>query len=103
MKKTKTDRGFALNEFTDYYGLNCSIQKSSLATEDAIWFGINDPKMKIMAKEAHLVGIETEETTGWIDIEIPEQVLIDSRMHLTREQVIEILPILQKFAKTGEI
>jgi hypothetical protein len=28
---------------------------------------------------------------------------VDSRMHLNRKQVAELLPILQKFVETGEL
>jgi hypothetical protein len=41
MKLSKTQRGFALITFTDSYGAECSLQKSSLATEDAVWFGVD--------------------------------------------------------------
>ena len=33
------DRGFLKGKFKDRYGEDCSIQKSSLATEDCIWLG----------------------------------------------------------------
>lgn len=103
MKKSKTNRGFELIEFKDRYGAKCSIQKSSLATEDAIWFGIDDPEPKIMASVAPQHGIFTKETTGWVEYPIPNDVLLTTRMHLTQKQVKDILPILQKFVKTGEI
>jgi len=64
-----TQRGFAKIDFTDSYDEKCSIQKSSSATKNAIWFGQDGAK----------------------------------RMHLTQEQVEELLPILTNFAKTGEI
>lgn len=38
------DRGFLRGEFTDRYGEKCSIQKSSLASEDCIWLGCNRPR-----------------------------------------------------------
>ena len=98
-----TERGFAYNEFTDRYGAKCSIQKSSLATEDAIWFGINDPDPQIMASQAKQFGVKTNETTGWVPYPIPEEVSINTRMHLTQKQVKKLLPILQKFVETGEI
>lgn len=34
MEKTKTNRGFNIVRFTDSYGAICSLQKSSLATEN---------------------------------------------------------------------
>lgn len=103
IKQTKTERGFALNEFTDRYGAKCSIQKSSLATEDAIWLGIDDPDPQIMASKAASFGVKTNETTGWVPYPIPEEVSINTRMHLTQAQVKKLLPILQKFVETGEI
>ena len=33
------DRGFLKGKFNDRYGVECSIQKSSLETEDCIWLG----------------------------------------------------------------
>ena len=98
-----TARGFANISFEDRYGLKCSIQKSSLATEDAIWIGVDDPEPCVLASDAKSVGVETSKTTGWVPYPIPSQVLLKTRMHLTREQVMELLPILQNFVDTGEI
>lgn len=98
-----TNRGFDIITFTDRYDSPCSIQKSSLATEDAIWFGIDDPEPRIMASQAKQYGIQTEETTGWIPYPIPQDVLLSTRMHLTQDQVKALLPILQHFAETGEL
>lgn len=103
IERTKTGRGFAINLFTDRYDKECSIQKSSLATEDAIWFGILDPSPSIMAVHAPKYGIDPGDGTGWVPYHIPEEVSIDTRMHLTRDQVEELLPILQKFVETGEV
>lgn len=64
----KTQRGFDLIEFVDHYGAACSLQKSSLATEDCIWLGTNT-----------------------------------NRMHLTQEQVSQLLPHLQEFVENGEL
>lgn len=74
MRKSKTDRNFDLIEFEDLYGENCSIQKSSLATQDAIWFGIDF-------------------TNSGINV----------RAHLTQDMVEKIIPILKNFVNTGEI
>lgn len=103
IKDTTTNRGFRLLEFIDRYGCKCSIQESSLATEDAIWFGVSNPNPQIMASQAKEFGIETSETCGWIEYPIPDEVLIHTRMHLTREQVKELLPILQLFVEEGEL
>jgi hypothetical protein len=101
--KDKTNRGFAVGVFQDYYGYDCSIQKSSLATEDAIWLGITDVKPQVMASDAKMLGIETNETIGCIPFVIPKEVLLHTRMHLTREQVADMIPMLQQFVDTGEI
>jgi hypothetical protein len=103
MIKSNTSRGFRLNEFVDRYGSCCSIQKSSLATEDAIWFGVDDAKPQIMVVDAQRLGIPTRESCGWIPYYIPEEVLLTTQMHLTRDQVKELLPILQHFVDTGEL
>lgn len=103
MIQSKTNRGFDKIEFVDLYGDACNIQKSSLAGEDAIWFGIQDATPQIMASEALAAGVDTTETTGWVPYPIPKNVLLTTRMHLTRELVAELLPILQRFVDTGEI
>lgn len=101
--KGKTSRGFPLNKFKDFYGCECSIQLSSLATEAAIWIGIDNPNPRIMASNATRLGVLTDQTTGWIEFEIPPEVLISTRMHLTQNQVKELIPILQYFAEHGDL
>lgn len=39
-----TQRGFKIGSFEDRNGKVCSLQYSSLATEEAIWLGINKPE-----------------------------------------------------------
>lgn len=92
LTKTKTDRGFDKYTFEDCYGTKCSLQKSSLATNSAIWFGCEDadPKVLIPGK-------------GWQPVNMPDGYVADTRMHLTQEQVKELLPILQRFVETGGI
>ena len=54
MKVEKTERGFSIVEFIDLYGKQCSLQESSLATDDAIWLGRNGQRMHLtrhMVKE----------------------------------------------------
>lgn len=88
----RTCRGFGYYEFTDYYGAKCSLQKSSLATSDAIWFGCDDADPKYLVPGQ-----------GWKNVEMPAEYVAHTRMHLTRKQVNELLPALQYFAKTGEL
>lgn len=99
----KTKRGFSLGKFKDLYGMPCTIQESSLATDDAIWLGVSDPKPRIMASEAAEAGVETNQTTGWVDYPIPDNVLLSTRMHLNRKQVAALIPLLQHFVDTGEL
>jgi hypothetical protein len=88
----KTARGFDITKFSDRYGNECSLQKSSIATEDCIWFGVDDPKpMRLIPGQ------------GWTPVEFPEDTLFHNRMHLTQDQVKALLPYLRKFVKTGEL
>jgi hypothetical protein len=77
MKFTETNRGFAVTVFKDLYGVQCSLQKSSLATDDVIWFGCDEG--------THHQG----------------QCM--ARMHLNQKQVAALLPALQHFVDTGEL
>lgn len=83
---TETARGFGRWDFIDRYNEKCSLQDSSLATEDAIWLGIN----RVDITEKNLV----EE--GGVKYAM-------GRMHLTREQVKELIPILQHFVDHGSL
>lgn len=71
MEIKKTERGFELISFKDFYGAECSLQQSSLALYDkpgmsAIWFGQGD-----------------------------------ARMHINLELMKELLPHLQNWVKDG--
>lgn len=97
MKKTTTERGFELVEFKDSKGVECSIQQSSIATEEAIWFGCDDADPQIFVPFSD---------PAWRKLEKPAHAqdwVFNTRMHLTREQVAELLPILQKFVDTGNL
>lgn len=73
----QTSRGFDAGKFTDLYASECSIQKSSLATQDCIWLGVDQPA--------------------------PDMAGLQLRMHLTRATVADLLPLLQRFVDTGEL
>ena len=107
IKFNKTQRGFVTGKFEDHSGAQCSIQKSSLATEDAIWLGVDDPDPKIMSSDAIRMGLKPREggeaDNGWTAFEIPKEVMINTRMHLTQKDVKNLLPVLKKFTETGEI
>lgn len=92
LEKKKTRRNFGYYEFTDYYGDKCSLQKSSIVEPECIWLGIDNAIPKVL--------IQNE---GWKECKLPEGAMTNTRMHLTQEQVKSLLPILQKFAETGNI
>jgi len=86
IKDTKTQRGFEITEFEDTYGAKCSLQMSSSAMENKIWFGVNDADPQIMASLAHQHGIEVKgEVSGWVEYPIPNEVSLNTRMHLNVE------------------
>lgn len=92
MAPNKTSRGFTIYHFTDYNDNPCSLQESSLATDDGIWLGVDDPKPKVlMPKE------------GWVDYPIPPNVSFATRMHLTKEQAKALVEKLQTFIDTGHL
>lgn len=103
MKKKHTKRGFPYYAFKDQYGEPCTLQLSSLADDRCIWFGVDKATPAVMAADAWLVGIKTEETTGWVKYPLPRQVHLTTRMHLSVKQVKELLPVLQKFVETGDL
>jgi hypothetical protein len=96
-----TQRGFARGVFTDSNSKECSIQKSS-AIGDFIWLGCNDIGMR---------GFVPYGNPAWRDISDDDirskfgvqDIVANNRMHLSRIDVQRLLPILEKFAKTGEI
>lgn len=90
--KPASDRGFLRGEFRDRNGRDCSIQESSLATEACIWLGINEPKLMYLVLNE-----------GWKEVPLPPGHDIHGRMHLNQEQVAALLPLLQKFVKTGRL
>lgn len=103
IKWEKTKRGFMIGTFADTYGHSCSLQVSSLATDNCIWLGIADAEPKIMASDAQSLSIKTDQTTGWIPYPIPEQVLLHTRMHLNREKALELIEALRVFVNTGSL
>lgn len=92
IKLEETERGFLKGDFEDRYGHSCSIQESSLATEDCIWLGINDADPQILVP-GH----------GWSPYSIPEDVLLTTRMHLDRENVEELVKTMQYWLDNGEL
>ncbi len=97
----KTQRGFSYQEFKDTRGNKCSIQKSSIATEDRIWLGSNELGLEGFYPNTHepwrpLTEMEIKIKFGCIDI------VDNCRMELNRKQVARLIPLLQKFVDTGD-
>jgi hypothetical protein len=95
--RSKTERGFNLIQFEDTNNELCSLQESSSAFEPKIWLGITDPEPKIESYKIQEGG------TGWSKVPMHPDVMISGRMHLNKEQVKFLLPILQRFIDTGEL
>lgn len=87
-----TERGFERLEFTDRYGVKCSLQQSSLATEDAIWLGCNEANPQVFVPNGN---------PSWRPVPMPDEYIADTRMHLTREQVEGLMFHLQSWLDTG--
>lgn len=87
-----TQRGFNLIKFKDAQGADCSLQKSSSGDESRIWVGTDDADPRVLVKHE-----------GWLPVDMPNDVLYNTRMHLTRQQVADLLPYLVNFAETGEL
>lgn len=82
-----TQRGFGKAVFEDTGGAKCSIQESSLQYGDPareegpmIWLGVDQ-----------LGPMEGNRKVA------------DGRMHLSRQRVKDLLPLLQHFAETGSL
>lgn len=72
----RSETGLSKITFEDDYKQQCSLQKSNAALENKIWLGVD------------------KDINGKA---------VNARMHLTQDQVRELLPFLQKFAETGEV
>ena len=83
IKLRKNEHGAAVGKFQDLYGVTCSIQKSSIASIDAIWLGRDAWRSSKLDCSDHNVE--------------------HARMHLDQETVAALLPLLKRFVKTGEL
>ena len=98
LKVEKTQRGFQRIEFTDSNGKSCSLQQSSLATDDCIWLGCN---------EIGLMEFVAGRQPAWQEIDttfsLSHHWNANTRMHLNREQVSALLPHLMEFVFSGSL
>lgn len=111
-----TARGFELVNFRDQYGKECSLQISSLAVcenEDGtvdgplgcVWLGIDDADPIIMKTKARELGMDLPpgNPSGWMPYQVPEDVLMTTRMHLNEQQVRGLIDRLQTWLETGNL
>lgn len=92
---TYSDRGFLHGDFKDNYGRNCSVQESSASAGDEggyLWLGVSEP---VLIADLH--------NGPGKPYQLPDNVTVFSRMHLSQAKVKELLPILQYFAEHGEL
>lgn len=106
-RRITTPRGFTWFNFKDSYDHKCSLSESSNAETDCVWLGITNPGIVIQYKDAVAAGLnlkkkypETNEC-GWCDLPLPKGAMVESRMHLTREQAKALARELNFFAKHG--
>ena len=89
---TFTNRGFALYNFLDRYGMKCSMQDSSIATEDCFWLGIDDPEPRILVRGK-----------GWQDVPVPDNAFWVSRMHVNRRLARQLYTWIGRFLRHGTV
>lgn len=97
----KNCRGFSVLKFNDSNGNECSLQISS-SYDRSIWLGVHEVEAQFLAKDAKAVGVETDQTLGWIKYDLPKELLINSRMHLNVAQTKELIKLLTNFVNTGD-
>lgn len=95
-KETIDARGFKVIEFKDIYENELSIQESP-NDKNSLLLNINDNNPSIMKSDP------IDNTEEWIDYSIPEDTYVNIRIHLSKEQIKELIPILQRFVDTGEL
>ena len=110
--KTTSKRGFDKLLFKDYYNNGCSLQISSLASDECVWLGIENAQPRILTRDAIRLGLLKEaeaphncygEPCGWVEYPVPEEVSFTTRMHLSRKQILKLALKLLEFAFCGKI
>jgi len=101
-KNAKNRKRFEVVNFKDHYGTKCSLQASSLAIcekpgTSAVWLGVDDAEPKCLHGDAAGLGVKTDATCGWVDVPMSDKIHLTTRMHLNREQVEALIPMLQSW------
>lgn len=100
-----TNRGFEIVNFSDHNGVECSLQQSSAIDISAsneldhpgsslLWLGCNNAEPKYFVPNGN---------PSWRPVEMPETYVANTRMHLNRQQVIELVTHLQTWLETGSL
>ena len=98
-----TSRGFERVEFSDHNGVRCSIQQSSAIDLEQdggldnpgstmLWLGCNEANPKYFVPYGD---------PAWRPVEMPENYIADTRMHLNRAQVEMLVRQLSAWLSTG--
>lgn len=101
---SRTSRGFGKGKFTDAVGVACSIQDSSLATEAAIWFGVEEANPqrwegdKLAPVEPPVKPIPISRYPG-----ATHDILYNTRMHLTIRHVKTLIRNFEKFLVSKDV
>jgi len=102
IKRSKTIRGFPIHKFKDSNGEGCSLQESSRATQHCIWLGVDNLVLNHFIPHQGWSVVDVDKLLG-VTKENEQTWLANTRMHLTKKQVKELLPILTKFVEEGEL
>lgn len=85
--------------FVDDYGCKCTLQDSPVVVNNKyIWLGIDRPRIMEVGWHPKYPNRLRE-----LSKERYANLHVAGYMHLTREQVIKLLPHLQQFIESGEI
>lgn len=89
---TRTERGFAHADFPCGGYPPLSVQVSSSAEDDGpyLWLGVRKPEVMVLAD-------------GWTEVPLPPGASVFGRAHLSTAQVRALIPLLQRFVKTGDL
>lgn len=103
-----TSRGFEIIRFKTVGGEKAELQQSSICTDliheegsSALWLGLHSANPQVMARRAQALGVQTDQTTGWVPFPIPSDVLLSTRMHLDRDTVANLIIRLKAWLETG--
>lgn len=105
MEIGKTERGFRHGKFKDLAGNECSIQDSSLATQAAIWLGVDDAQPRCSNKVSPKKQLEFVEWHKQYkqDEEGFHGVLTHTRVHLNQDMAANLCNTLRMFCEPGNI